>query len=91
MVRIAEKYKLTEFGRTVTVIAMEHGLENRTQLLRHLKEHGHEFSTERVGHWLYGRNQVDVSFPSAIRKSLPLTPQQFTRLAVSFLDGQKPG
>ena len=82
--------KMNEFGRTVMVIAMEHGLETRADLLHHLEDHGDSFSSERVGGWFYGRNQVDRSFPRALKKSIPLTPEQHTRLAVAYLDGQGP-
>lgn len=84
------KQQMNEFGRTVMMIALENGFETRADLLGHLAEQGHHFSSERVGHYFYGRNQVDRSFPRAIKECIPLTPEQFTKLAVAYLDGQGP-
>ena len=88
MPRAARTYRLTEFGRTVTAIAAEHGFVNRAQLLRHLEEHGHAFNTETVGAWLSGRNPVNRAFTRALKESLPLTNDQYRRLAYAFMDGQ---
>ena len=88
MARIPVKYRLTPFGRTVMSLAAEHGMASRAELLRKLEEEGYDFRSERVAHWLYGRNQVDKSFPLALVKALGLTEDERNKLAISFMVGQ---
>lgn len=90
MSRVPADQRLTPFGRVVMSLAAERGIASRAGLLRVLGAAGYEFKTERVAAWLYGRNQVDKSFPLAITKVLKPTEEQRNRLAVAFMLGQDP-
>lgn len=89
MSRIAVENRLTPFGRVVMSLAAERGIPSRAALLRRLDEAGYEFASSRVGAWLYGRNQVDRSFPLAIVKALSLEEEERSRLAINFMLGQE--
>ena len=80
-----ERNRLAPIGRTVMVLAAEHGIETRAELLRYLQECGHHLAPESVGDVLYGRTPMYRAFARALKESLPLTREQFQRLAGDYV------
>lgn len=91
MSRVSEESSLTPFGRVVMSLAAEYGIPSRAALIRLLKRQGYDFPSSTVAAWLYGRNQVDRSFPLALVEALQLTEDERTRLAINFMLGQDTG
>lgn len=80
-----ERNRLAPIGRTMMVLAAEHGMETRTALLKRLASHGHHLAPESVRDVVYGRAPMYRAFARALRESLPLTPDQHQRLASDYM------
>ena len=80
--------EMTEFGRTVWVLAAKRQITTQKALSDRLHESGADISAYRVRNYLVGRTTISTRFLAALDRALDLSEEEKMDLAMVYAWGE---